>query len=52
MDDLFVDTLQDIYCAEHQIKESLPDMVDKATSRELKQCFRSHLQQTEGHIAR
>lgn len=52
MDDLFVHTLQDIFYAEHQIKKSLPDMVDKATSPELKQGFQSHLQQTEGHIAR
>lgn len=52
MDDLFVHTLQDIYYAEHQIKKSLPDMVDKATSPELKQGFQSHLHQTDGHIAR
>jgi len=52
MDDLFVHTLQDIYYAENQIKKSLPDMIDKATSPELKQGFQSHLQQTEGHIAR
>lgn len=52
MDDLFVHTLQDIYYAENQIKKSLPDMIDKATSPELKQGFQNHLQQTEGHIAR
>jgi len=52
MDDLFVHTLQDIYYAENQIKKSLPDMIEKATSAELKQGFQSHLQQTEGHIAR
>lgn len=52
MDDLFVHTLQDIYYAENQIKKSLPDMVEKATSPELKKGFQSHLQQTEGHISR
>ena len=52
MDDLFVHTLRDIYYAEHQIKKALPDMVEKATSPELKQGFQTHLQQTEGHIGR
>jgi ferritin-like metal-binding protein YciE len=52
MDDLFVHTLQDIYYAENQIKKSLPDMIEKATSPALKQGFQTHLQETEGHISR
>jgi ferritin-like metal-binding protein YciE len=52
MDDLFVHTLQDIFYAEHQIKQALPDMIDKATSPALKQGFQTHLTETEGHIAR
>ena len=36
MDDLFVHTLRDIYYAENQIAKSLPAMVQKATSPELK----------------
>ncbi len=52
MDDLFVHTLRDIYYAEQQITKALPDMVEKASSSELKQAFNSHLQETKGHIAR
>ena len=52
LDDLFHDTLKDIYYAEHQIKKSLPDMVTKASDAELKKGFRMHLKQTDGHIKR
>ncbi len=40
MDDLFVHTLQDIYYAEKQILKALPDMIKKATNRELTQGFK------------
>ncbi|WP_038368914.1 ferritin-like domain-containing protein [Bosea sp. UNC402CLCol] len=52
MDDLFVHTLRDVYYAEHQIRKSLPDMIEKATSPELKSGFEMHLRQTDGHIDR
>jgi ferritin-like metal-binding protein YciE len=52
MDDLFVHTLQDIYYAENQILKALPDMIDKAESRDLKQAFTAHLEQTKGHVER
>jgi ferritin-like metal-binding protein YciE len=52
MDDLFVHTLRDIYYAENQIKKALPDMVEKATSPELKRGFETHLRETEGQITR
>lgn len=52
MDDLFVHTLQDIYYAENQIAKSLPTMVEKATSPELKQAFQTHLTETQGQIKR
>jgi ferritin-like metal-binding protein YciE len=52
LDDLFVHTLRDIYYAENQITKALPEMVDKATSPELKQGFQQHLRETEGHIKR
>jgi len=35
MEDLFTHTLRDIYYAEHEIVKALPDMIEKATSREL-----------------
>ena len=52
MDDLFVHQLQDIYYAEKQILKSLPDMIEKATDRELKQGLQEHLAETENHVAR
>jgi ferritin-like metal-binding protein YciE len=52
MDDLFLHTLQDIYYAEHQIEKALPDMAAKASDRELKKGFQTHLKQTKGQIRR
>lgn len=52
LDDLFVNGLKTIYYAEHKITEALPQMIDKATSSELKQGFETHLRETEGQIAR
>jgi ferritin-like metal-binding protein YciE len=52
MDDLFVHQLQDIYYAEKQILKSLPDMIDKATNRDLKSGLKDHMAQTENHVAR
>jgi ferritin-like metal-binding protein YciE len=52
LDDLFVHTLQDIYYAEKQIEKALPDMIEKATNRELTEGFKMHLEQTKGHIRR
>ncbi|WP_075215368.1 ferritin-like domain-containing protein [Mongoliimonas terrestris] len=52
MDDLFVHQLKDIYYAEQRITKSLPKMIDKATSPELKQGFQMHLTETENQIRR
>jgi ferritin-like metal-binding protein YciE len=52
MDDLFIHTLRDIYCAEQQIEKSLPKMMDKARNATLRQRFEEHLAQTRGHIDR
>jgi ferritin-like metal-binding protein YciE len=52
MDDLFVHTLRDIYYAENQIIKSLPKMIDKATSSELKSGLQAHLRETQGHVTR
>ena len=52
MDDLFVHTLRDIYYAEQQIVKALPEMIEKATNSELKAAFKSHLEETKGHVKR
>ena len=52
LDDLFHETLKDIYFAEKQILKALPKMAKAAQSPELSQAFETHLQQTEGQIDR
>ena len=52
MDDLYLHVLQDIYYAENQIKKALPDMIEKATNRDLTAAFKAHLGETEKQIGR
>ena len=52
MDDLYLHVLQDIYYAENQILKALPDMIEKATNRELTAAFKSHLSETEKQVQR
>lgn len=52
LDDLFLDTLKDIYFAEKQIVKALPKMAKAAQSPQLKAGFEKHLTETEGQIER
>lgn len=52
LDDLFLDTLKDIYYAEKQIVKALPKMAKAAQSAELKAGFETHLEESETHIDR
>jgi ferritin-like metal-binding protein YciE len=52
IDDPFLHVLQDIYYAEKQILKALPDMIGKATNRELTAAFKAHLAETEKHVQR
>ena len=52
LNDLFKDTLRDVYYAEKQALKSLPKMERAANAEEVKQAFRTHLKQTEGQIER
>jgi ferritin-like metal-binding protein YciE len=52
MNDLFVHQLQDIYYAEKQLVKALPKMADKATDKQLKQGFLTHLDETRTHVQR
>ena len=52
LDDLFLDTLKDIYFAEKQIVKALPKMAKAAQSPQLKAGFEKHLTETEGHVER
>lgn len=52
MDDLFVHGLQDIYYAEKQILQTLPEMIEKASDSQLKQGFEMHLRETQRQVQR
>jgi ferritin-like metal-binding protein YciE len=52
LDDLFVHQLRDIYYAEKQIVQALPDMIEKAKDPGLKQGFEAHLGETKNHVQR
>src|ERR1700741_1879887 len=52
MNDLFIHQLQDIYYAEKQLVTALPKMAEKATDKQLKQGFLSHLDETKTHVQR
>lgn len=52
LDDLFHDTLMDIYFAEQKILQALPKMAKGAQSPELKAAFEKHRTETEGQVER
>ena len=52
LNDLFYDTLKDIYFAERQILKTLPKLAKAAKSEELKSAFLTHRDETEGHVDR
>ena len=52
LDDLFYETVKDIYYAEKQILKTLPKMAKAAKSAELRQAFLTHREETEGQVAR
>ena len=52
LDELFVETLKDIYYAEKQILRALPKMAREASSPELKKAFETHRDETETQVQR
>jgi ferritin-like metal-binding protein YciE len=52
LDELFHDTLKDIYYAEKKILAALPKMAKAADSDDLRAAFEKHHGQTEGQIER
>lgn len=52
LDDLFLDTLKDIYFAERHILKALPKMAKAAQSPQLKSAFEEHLEQTKNQVNR
>ena len=52
LEDLFLETLKDIYYAEKQIVKTLPKMAEAASDPNLQAGFEKHLKETEGHVER
>lgn len=52
LNDLFLDTLKDIYFAEKKILSALPKMAKAAQSPKLKAAFEKHLTETDGQVDR
>src|SRR5262245_38980739 len=52
LDELFLDTLKDIYYAEKKILSALPRMAKAAQSPELKAAFQKHETETEAQVER
>jgi len=52
LEDLFLDSVKDIYYAEKKIVKTLPKMAKATKSEELKAAFEKHLSETEGHVER
>src|SRR5258705_12605515 len=52
LNDLFLDTLKDVYYAEKQILKALPKMAKAAQSDKLRAAFEKHHGETEGQVER
>ena len=50
--DLLVAEVKDLYSAETQLLKALPKMAKAASEPTLKEGFKKHLEQTEGHVQR
>ncbi len=50
LEDLFLDSLADMYYAEKQLTKALPKMAKTATHEDLRAAFESHLAETKGHV--
>lgn len=52
LNDLFIETLKDLYYVEKKLVSTLPKMAKKASSPELKQAIEDHLIETETQVER
>ncbi len=50
--DLYIDELKDLLSAEKQLTKAIPKMAKAASSKELRNGFETHLEQTKGHVQR
>lgn len=52
LQDMYLTQLKDLYSAEEQLIEALPEMADTASNSELADAFKQHLEQTKEHRQR
>ena len=52
LDDVLEAELKDLYSAEKQLVEALPDIIAAATSKQLSDAVSEHLEETRGHVKR
>lgn len=52
LDVLFHEELKDLYSAESQLVKALPKMAKASSSEALREAFKSHLEETRGHVER
>ena len=52
LQDLFQETLRELYYVETKLVKTLPKMTEKASSQDLKDAIESHLGETEAHVQR
>lgn len=48
--DVFHEQLKDMYSAEKQLTEAIPELMQAASSSKLKKAFESHLEETKHHM--
>ena len=52
LQELFLDSIRDIYWAENHLVKTLPKMIMAATSPQLSSAIEQHLEITKGHVSR
>jgi ferritin-like metal-binding protein YciE len=52
LEDLLVDQVRDLYDAEKQLVRALPKMAQAASSDDLQDAIKSHLEETKNHVSR
>lgn len=52
LNELFIDQLKDVHSAEKQLTKALPKMAKAASSPNLRDAFKMHLDQTKEHVSR
>jgi ferritin-like metal-binding protein YciE len=50
--DAFIDELRDSYDAEKQLTKALPKLAKAASNPKLREAFKTHLEETHGHVQR